>query len=459
MGQGAEVFMKTRVLSVCVVMLLLFSLCSCSTLNYSLVVYDQPSPIKRTYVPRDDGDFIFAVAVSGGGSRAAVFSAAVMKELYKQVKLPDGRSIIDEIDYVSSVSGGSLSMAYYCMKKPSVDSSHTDLYDRFFESYMADMEENIEGDLVRNIFQFYRYFLSSEEKGLILKQGFDRLYFNGVKFDALEKREKSGWCPTLVMNGTAMDTGAKFLFTTLSREDFDAVPQDIVDRFSGTTFARSDFNFGGDLLGVMFCSDIGLSIGDMEVSRGIAASASVPLLLGPIVLKDQKRSTPKTEYFVHVTDGGVNDNQGIVTLMQLLYDRFADMPPGKYRGGLVILIDSNQRINPARSENDVRGFNLIGTAERAMNISFFRGKAFTYITIMFLTAADPRFKDILFVYISPYSTDDETITGTFEETPTRFKIDPAKAENLERAAAIVVNKVKDQILDSFATHPRRKHNR
>ncbi len=49
-----------------------------------------------------------------------------MKELYKQVKLPDGRSITDEIDYISSVSGGSLSMAYYCLNKPNVDSSHTD---------------------------------------------------------------------------------------------------------------------------------------------------------------------------------------------------------------------------------------------------------------------------------------------------------------------------------------------
>jgi predicted acylesterase/phospholipase RssA len=425
---------------------------ACSTINYELLVYDQPSPIKRQYVPIDDGDFFFALAVSGGGSRAAVFSAAVMEELYRQVKLPDGRSIIDEIDYISSVSGGSLSMAYYCMNKPNVNSSHTDLYDQFFDAYRADMRRNIEGDLVKHILQFYRIFLTSEERGLMLKQAFDALYFQGRKFDELGKRQKNGWSPTLIMNGTVMDTGARFLFTTLTKDNFDTTPRELTETLSQTGFGKSDFHFGGDLMGITVCDDIGLSIGDMEVSRGVAASASVPLLLGPIVLKDQKHSTPDQDMFIHVSDGGINDNQGISTIMQLVTDRLIDMSKGKYRGGLVIIIDSNQSIDPAESIGSVRGFKLVATAERAMNISFFRGKAFTYITIMFLMSTDPRFKDITFVYISPYLADDPKITALFQKTPTRFRIDPAKADSLERAAEIVVRKAKDQILEAYLPH-------
>jgi hypothetical protein len=187
----------------------------------------------------------------------------------------------------------------------------------------------------------------------------------------------------------------------------------------------------------------------MDVSRGVTASASVPLILGPIVLKDQKRSTSESDYYLHITDGGINDNQGIVTLMQLLYDRFTDMPRGKYRGGLIILIDSNQSIDPRKSQSEIKGFTVLAAAERAMNISFFRGKAFTYITIMLVTSADPRFKNVTFIYISPYSTDDESIERTFEATPTRFKIDPVKADNLEKAAEIAVGKVRDIILKSY----------
>jgi len=427
---------------------LLFSF-ACSTLNYELLVYDQPSQVRREYVPIDDGDFLFAVAVSGGGSRAAVFSAAVMEQLYRQVKLPDGRSIIDEIDYISSVSGGSLSMAYYCMNKPNVDSSHTDLYDEFFKTYSADMRRNIEGDLIRNLFRFYKFFVSSEESGLLLKQAFDQLYFNNRKFDELGKRQKNGWSPTLIMNGTVMDTGARFLFTTLARESFDAEPREVAEMLSQTGFGKSEFNFGGDLLGITFCDDIGLSIGDMEVSRGVAASASVPLLLGPIVLKDQKGSTPEQDRFIHITDGGVNDNQGIATVMELIINRFVDTPGHAHRGGLVIIIDSNQSIDPDKSIGSVRGFKVLATAERAMNISFFRGKALTYVSIMFLTSVDPRYKDITFVYISPYLTEDRDITSLFERTPTRFRIAPDKADNLERAAEIVVRKAKDKILEGY----------
>ncbi len=79
-----------------------------------------------------------------------------------------------------------------------------------------------------------------------------------------------------------------------------------------------------------------------------------------------------------------------------------------------------------------------------MNISILRGKALTYITIMFLMSADPRFKNVTFVYISPDQADDPEILTLFQQTPTRFKIDPDKADNLERAAEIIVRKVKDK---------------
>ncbi|MBN2225234.1 MAG: patatin-like phospholipase family protein [Deltaproteobacteria bacterium] len=422
---------------------------ACSTFNHNLLVYDQLSPITRQYVPTDDGDYIFAVAVSGGGSRAAIFSAAVMKELYRQIKLPDGRSITDEIDYISSVSGGSLSMAYYCMNKPDVDSSHTDLYDKFYVQYLTDMRKDIGSGVLKKFFHWYRVFATTEKKGLLLKEAFDKLYFYGLTFDEISQRQKNGWCPTLILNGTNMDTGSKFLFTTLTPNDFDDAPEALVESLSKTGFAKSDYHFGGDLLGITFCNDIGLSIGDMEVSRGVVASGSVPFLLGPIVLKDQKQSNPDDEFFTHIADGGISDNQGITTVMQLIIDRFVDLPERHYKGGLVIIIDSNQAIDPSLSVNSVRGFNALGTVERAMNISVFRGKALTYITIMFLMSADPRFKNITFVYISPYQSNDPEIITLFQETPTRFKIDPDKADNLERAAEIVVGKVKDELLNSY----------
>jgi hypothetical protein len=68
---------------------------------------------------------------------------------------------------------------------------------------------------------------------------------------------------------------------------------------------------------------------------------------------------------------------------------------------------------------------------------------------MNILRSDPRFKDVKFVYISPYQADDPAISDLFTKTPTRFKITPENADNLERAAKIVVEKVKGRILEGL----------
>jgi len=57
--------------------------------------------------PTDDNNFI-GVAISGGGSRASVFSAAVFFELQRY-------GLLQQVDVLSSVSGGSFTAAYYVL--------------------------------------------------------------------------------------------------------------------------------------------------------------------------------------------------------------------------------------------------------------------------------------------------------------------------------------------------------
>jgi hypothetical protein len=78
------------------------------------------------------------VALSGGGSRAALFGASGLEAL-AQVRGPDGASVLDQVSYLSSVSGGSVAASYYAMKKPSKgtgvlgpDGALTDDYKTFF---------------------------------------------------------------------------------------------------------------------------------------------------------------------------------------------------------------------------------------------------------------------------------------------------------------------------------------
>src|SRR5438552_1779769 len=60
-----------------------------------------------SYDVHPDGFFV-GLALSGGGSRSANFSAACMFQLQRI-------GLLEHVDYISSVSGGSLTAAYYCL--------------------------------------------------------------------------------------------------------------------------------------------------------------------------------------------------------------------------------------------------------------------------------------------------------------------------------------------------------
>ena len=72
------------------------------------------SLLKETKSNRSD-ELVVYLAFSGGGTRAAAFSYGVLKKLAETEIIADGhpRRFIDEVDVISSVSGGSFTAAYY----------------------------------------------------------------------------------------------------------------------------------------------------------------------------------------------------------------------------------------------------------------------------------------------------------------------------------------------------------
>jgi predicted acylesterase/phospholipase RssA len=71
-------------------------------------------------VPEASPDLLVGLAISGGGSRAATFAAGVLEALARiRVKDAGGeRSVLEKVQYISSVSGGSLATGYFAARKP-----------------------------------------------------------------------------------------------------------------------------------------------------------------------------------------------------------------------------------------------------------------------------------------------------------------------------------------------------
>src|SRR2546425_11108698 len=64
----------------------------------------RPSPPPK----QDDDGYFVGLSISGGGSRSSVFAAACMFQLQQL-------GLLQKVDYISTVSGGSLAAAYYCL--------------------------------------------------------------------------------------------------------------------------------------------------------------------------------------------------------------------------------------------------------------------------------------------------------------------------------------------------------
>lgn len=254
--------------------------------------------LDRISLPEDADNTFVILTFSGGGTRAAALSYGVLEEM-KAISLPGTeRTLLDEADVISTVSGGTFTGAYYALFGP-----------RIFEDFRAKfLYRNIQGELLASLLNPAALVrLSSPNFGRsdLAAELYDRTIFEGSTFQALADR---GHRPFLLINATNLYTGSRFGFT------------------------GDQFNY------------IGSDILSYPVSRATAASSAFPFLLSPITLvnhpypDDYKtpvadtmalkdywnnkaryyRAINNTLYadkenhpYLHLMDGGLADNIGL----------------------------------------------------------------------------------------------------------------------------------------------------
>jgi NTE family protein len=238
------------------------------------------------------------LAFSGGGTRAAALSYGVLQELARTPITWEGqhKRLLDEVDHISAVSGGSFTAAYYALYG-----------DRIFSDFEAKfLNQNIERQLIWQLFwpvNWYRLASPNFNRSDMAAKYYDHQLFHGATFADLIKQNRR---PFLVLNATDMSLGATFQFT---QDQFD-----------------------------LLCSDLST----FPISRAVAASAAYPILLSPITLNNYAGScectgnpwlvltNEETEArgamkirelrsyqdvsehpYLHLLDGGLADNLGL----------------------------------------------------------------------------------------------------------------------------------------------------
>lgn len=246
---------------------------------------------------------LLLLTFSGGGTRAAAFSYGVLEALADTEVSINGetRRLLDEVDVISSVSGGSFTSAYFGL-----------FGDRIFEDFEDKfLKHDIQSGLMKRIFSplsWPKLWSLYYDRSDLAADYYDELLFEKKTFEGFTRPG----CPLIAINATDAALGSQFTFI-------------------GAQFAP-------------ICTDLS----SFPVSRAVTASSAVPGAFSSVILENyagncdyqlsewsikalEGKTTSTRQYhhsknlkayldvenypYIHLFDGGISDNLGIRTII------------------------------------------------------------------------------------------------------------------------------------------------
>jgi predicted acylesterase/phospholipase RssA len=236
-----------------------------------------------------DGAMV-GLALSGGGSRAAVFAAAVLAELSE-------RGIAERITHISSVSGGGFAASYWATHPLAcADAACRQAY---FAAFDATMREDFTSAMLLNQMASPGRITSPTRRATSLQEALDASFLNGLTFADLPPR------PILLINAASYDNGRRFIFSNAvldaQHPDFPTLSRDVL---WASSFSLPD------------CPQP--TPPDLQVSLAVVASAAFPPVIGPVAVQSQRTCADPTPQYWHLGDGGIIDNTGADSLREMV---------------------------------------------------------------------------------------------------------------------------------------------
>jgi NTE family protein len=256
--------------------------------------------------PGQSDDLLVVLAISGGGMRAAALGYGAMEELRRTEVTVNGvkRRLLDEVDVISAVSGGTLPATYFCLRGEKT-------FEEFEERVLS---RNFERELALRIFtptNWFRLPSSTFGKSDLFAELYDETVFNHATFGDLQR---SGG-PFVIINGTDVTTGARFSFT---QDQFDAICGDLSKVTLGRAIATSTAL--PPLLTPITLENCGGTCGRKAPAWQAAAEAAVheSETPGRALLRAralQSYEDPARPY-IHLFDGGLSENLGLTEVLR-----------------------------------------------------------------------------------------------------------------------------------------------
>lgn len=216
------------------------------------------------------------LAMSGGGSRAANFAAAALQNL-------DAIGLLDHVTAISSVSGSSISAAYFALQGDQL--RDTQSWDHLKRLLRDDYAGGHAAMALRSV-------LLDVNKTEVIRQNLDRALYAGATFSNLG--EPGVRRPLIFLNATHFGQNRRFIFT-----------QELVEHATRGDRDKATQSFA-----------------QLPISTAVVASAAFPGLLDPVSLRAQRGSV---DTYTHLYDGGVANNLGVDTLLAAARNHYTSL--------------------------------------------------------------------------------------------------------------------------------------
>ena len=252
---------------------------------------------------KEENKLFVCLAFSGGGTRAAALAYGAMLAL-RQTRIDwprKGETLLNEVDCISSVSGGSFTAGYYGLY-------HDRLFDDFEDRFLY---RNIQGSLLLEAAYPWNWFALASPYYSRIDLAADMYNVELFDLSTYDRLIQEARRPFIIVNATNIGTGSRFSFV---QDQFDLI--------------------GSDLR-------------PYPVARAVAASSAFPFLLSPLTLENYQPlpgfpklaeyQTALNDYYnnrsryywsqselsyvdqphpyVHLMDGGLADNIGLRSII------------------------------------------------------------------------------------------------------------------------------------------------
>ncbi len=291
----------------------------------------------RSLGDKNSDETFVILALSGGGARAAALDFGVMQQLDRVSLGDDGRTLLDEVDVISSSSGASIPAAYYGLHGKDV----------FLRDFTDDvLYLQMQSGITKRVLSprnWFRQMSGTFSRGDVISEYLDDKIFDGHTFADMQQQR-----PLILMNATDIGIGSQFSFTQAA---FDQLCSDL-SQFHVARAVTASMAFTPAFTPITLknyndgrCGDTVPGWVYEALQIGVEDNPSVFAMAESILSYQDIETRP----YIHLLDSGITDNIGIRT--PVLAFKIRDAPAsqvshiedGTIKKVVVILVNARPR--------------------------------------------------------------------------------------------------------------------